>query len=60
MGKLFKCTCKMTPGELVSNVGKVCHKILPLGRGRVEKTSPGLVKICAYTRFLKIDLISQR
>lgn len=60
MGELFMCTCRIMHGEWVSNVGKVYHEILPLGGGRVEKPSPGLVKICAYTCFLKIDFISQR
>lgn len=60
MGELFMCTCRIMHGEWVSNVGKVYHKILPLGGGKVEKPSPRIVKICAYTCFLKIDFISQR
>lgn len=60
MAKLFVCTCRIMHEEWVNIVGKVYHKILPLGGGIVEKTSPGLVKICAYTHFLKIDFISQR
>lgn len=58
--ELFVCPCRIPHGEWVSTAGKVYHKILPLGGGSVEKTSPGLVKICAYTHFLNINFICQR